>query len=164
MRGLDYYNNTVFEWVTDELGAQGTICAGGRYDGLVQQLGGKPTPGAGFALGLERVILLYEQRNLPSPAVVDAYCCVMGPEQQAYAFNLADHLRAGRPELRIRVHVGGGKLKNQLKKAAQSSARWALIIGADEMAADRLTLKTLGTGEQITVGLEQALRLMDAVD
>jgi histidyl-tRNA synthetase len=164
VRGLDYYNNTVFEWVTDALGAQGTICAGGRYDGLVEQLGGKPTPGAGFALGLERVILLYEQSNLPTAAVVDAYCCVMGPEQQAYAFKLADHLRAGRPELRIRVHVGGGKLKNQLKKAAQSSARWALIIGADEMAADRMTLKTLGTGEQITVGLEQALTLMDAVD
>ena len=164
VRGLDYYNNTVFEWVTDELGAQGTICAGGRYDGLVKQLGGKPTPGAGFALGLERVILLWEQRNLPTAAAVDAYCCVMHPEQQAYAFGLADRLRAARPELRIRVHVGGGKLKNQLKKADQSSARWALIIGADEMAADRLTLKTLATGEQVTVGLEQALTLMDAVD
>ncbi len=158
VRGLDYYNHTVFEWITDDLGAQGTICGGGRYDGLVEQLGGKATPGAGFALGLERVLLLHEQRNLPSRAAADVYCCVMAPEQQVYALSIADRLRQAVPELRIRVHAGGGKLKNQLKKADQSRATWAAIIGSDEQANEQLTLKALGTGEQTTVGLEEAIR------
>jgi histidyl-tRNA synthetase len=151
VRGLDYYNNTVFEWVTDELGAQGTICAGGRYDSLVELLGGKSTPGAGFAMGLDRVLLLVEQLNLPTHAGTDVYCCVMTPQYQAQMLGLADRLREALPELRIRVHSGAGKLKNQLKKADQSGARWALIIGEDEVRQQQVTLKTLTSGEQVAI-------------
>jgi histidyl-tRNA synthetase len=160
VRGLDYYNYTVFEWITEHLGAQGTICAGGRYDGLVELLGGRPTPGAGFALGLERVLLLYEQRNLPTPAIADVYCCVMAPDQQAYALELADRLRAALPELRIRVHAGGGKLGNQLKKADTCGADWAAIIGPDEASAGTVTLKALGTGDQSTLSFDEAARMI----
>jgi histidyl-tRNA synthetase len=156
VRGLDYYNLTVFEWITDDLGAQGTICGGGRYDGLVEQLGGKPTPGAGFALGLERVLLLYEQRNLPTRAAADLYMAVMSQAEQTYALGLADRLREAVPELRIRVHAGGGKLKNQLKKADQCGAAWAAIVGADEASSQTITLKELATGEQITLGIAEA--------
>jgi len=157
VRGLDYYNYTVFEWITDDLGAQGTICAGGRYDSLVEQLGGRHTPGAGFALGLDRVLLLHEQNNLASPAIADVYCCVMASEQQAYSLGLADRLRAAMPELRIRVHAGGGKLGNQLKKADQSGARWAIIVGGDEVTEQKVTLKDLRSGEQTTVGFSEAV-------
>ncbi len=157
VRGLDYYNLTVFEWITDDLGAQGTICGGGRYDGLVEQLGGKATPGAGFALGLERVLLLYEQRNLPTRPAADVYMAVMSPAEQTYALQLADRLRQAVPELRIRVHAGGGKLKNQLKKADQCGASWAAIVGADEAAAESITLKELATGEQATSGIAEAV-------
>ena len=156
VRGLDYYNLTVFEWITDDLGAQGTICGGGRYDGLVEQLGGKATPGAGFALGLERVLLLHEQRNLPTRAAADLYIAVMSQEEQVYALQVADRLRQAVPELRIRVHAGGGKLKNQLKKADQCGASWAAILGADETAAQNITLKALATGEQTTLGIAEA--------
>lgn len=162
VRGLDYYNFTVFEWVTDALGAQGTICAGGRYDGLVAELGGRPTPGAGFALGLERVLLLWEQLNLPTSAAADVYCCVLAPQHQSHALNLADRLRDAIPELRIRVHSGGGKLKNQLKKADQCGAGWALLIGDDEVASGRLTLKALRTGEQFTLTEPETLTRLTA--
>jgi histidyl-tRNA synthetase len=157
VRGLDYYTHTVFEWTTNALGAQGTVCAGGRYDGLVELLGGKPTPGAGFALGLERVALLYEQvsGNELFDAAADVYCCVMSVEQQAWAHRVAQSLRDALPAWRIRVHAGGGKLKNQLRRADQSGARWALIIGDDEMAAGRVTVKPLRSGsEQQTVSVE----------
>ncbi len=157
VRGLDYYNLTVFEWITDDLGAQGTICGGGRYDGLVEQLGGKPTPGAGFALGLERVLLLYEQRNLPTRSAADVYIAVMSAAEQVYALQLADRLREAVPELRIRVHAGGGKLKNQLKKADQCGASWAAIVGSDEVAAQTITLKALATGEQATLAVADAV-------
>jgi len=156
VRGLDYYNLTVFEWITNDLGAQGTICGGGRYDGLVEQLGGKPTPGAGFALGLERVLLLHEQRNLPTRPAADVYCAVMSPAEQVYALQMADRLRQALPELRIRVHAGGGKLKNQLKKADQCGAGWAAIVGADEAASATITLKQLNTGEQVTLPFTEA--------
>jgi histidyl-tRNA synthetase len=155
VRGLDYYNLTVFEWITDDLGAQGTICGGGRYDGLVEQLGGKPTPGAGFALGLERVLLLHEQRNLPTRPAADVYCAVMSPAEQIYALQMADRLREALPELRIRVHAGGGKLKNQLKKADQCGAGWAAIVGADEAASATITLKQLNTGDQVTLPFDE---------
>ena len=156
VRGLDYYNLTVFEWITTELGAQGTICGGGRYDGLVEQLGGRPTPGAGFALGLERVLLLYEQRNLPTRPAADVYVAVMSPAEHTYALKAADRLRLAVPELRIRVHAGGGKLKNQLRKADQCGASWAVIVGADEAAAGTITLKQLSTGEQTTLPVDEA--------
>ena len=143
VRGLDYYTHTVFEWVTDALGSQGTICAGGRYDGLVEQLGGRPTPGAGFALGLERALLLHEQRTPMDAQVADVYCCVQDPALQGFMMNTAQKLRDHMPALRIRVHAGGGKLKNQLKRADQSGALWALIVGEEEARLGRVTIKPL---------------------
>jgi histidyl-tRNA synthetase len=146
VRGLDYYTHTVFEWITDELGAQGTICAGGRYDGLVEQLGGRPTPGAGFAIGLDRVILLQQATATAIgdfSGSADVYVCVLDEAHRAWAFELADKLRESLPAFRIRTHAGGGKLKNQMKRADQSGARFALVIGEDEAAAGCPTLKHL---------------------
>jgi histidyl-tRNA synthetase len=147
VRGLDYYTHTVFEWITDDLGAQGTVCAGGRYDGLVEQLGGRPTPGAGFAIGLERVILLQQAADVTAegqPAAgAELYVCVMDQAHQAWALALAEKLRDSLPGFRIRTHAGGGKLKNQMKKADQSGARYALVIGEDEVRDQRPTLKYL---------------------
>ena len=164
VRGLDYYTHGVFEWVTDALGAQGTICAGGRYDGLVEKLGGRSTPGAGFALGLERVLLLWQQGQNEDLSAADVYCCVTEPALYTRTLSVAGHLRAALPRLRIRVHAGGGKLKNQLKRADQSGARWAIIIGEDEAAADRLTLKHLRseqhTDNQQTVDLAAAVAVL----
>lgn len=147
VRGLDYYTHTVFEWVTAELGAQGTICAGGRYDGLVELIGGKSTPGAGFALGLERVILLTENHGHLAEqdfsAATDVYCCVLNATDQGWAMTVAANVRQARPSLRVRVHAGGGKLKNQLRRADLSGASWALIIGEDEVANHQVTVKSL---------------------
>ena len=147
VRGLDYYTHTVFEWVTTALGAQGTICAGGRYDGLVELIGGKPTPGAGFALGLERVILLTEDHGHLAEqdfsAASDVYCCVLNATDQAWAMSVAANLRQVQPNLRVRVHAGGGKLKNQLRRTDLSGASWALIIGEDEVANNQVTVKSL---------------------
>jgi len=147
VRGLDYYTHTVFEWITDDIGAQSTVCAGGRYDGLVERLGGRPTPGAGFALGLERVLLLVEAAAeasaVAADAAADVYLCVMEPGHQGWAFGLAQKLRDALPAFRIRTHVGGGKLKNQMKRADQSGARFAVVIGEDEVRGGRATLKFL---------------------
>jgi histidyl-tRNA synthetase len=146
VRGLDYYTHTVFEWITDDLGAQGTICAGGRYDGLVERLGGRPTPGAGFAVGLERVILLLQAAAGETgdfSAGVDVYVCVMDAAHQAWALGMADKLRDALPGFRIRTHAGGGKLKNQMKRADHSGARYALVVGADEVRDGTPTLKYL---------------------
>lgn len=162
VRGLDYYTHTVFEWITDSLGAQGTICAGGRYDGLVELLGGKPTPGIGFAMGLERVLLLHEAvhggDSVDGPefaSAAEVYSCVLEPEHHSWALELSQKLRDGLPGIRIRTHAGGGKLKNQLKRADQSGARVALLIGADEIAAGAVTVKFLrGDGEQKTLSIE----------
>jgi histidyl-tRNA synthetase len=147
VRGLDYYTRTVFEWITDDLGAQGTVCAGGRYDGLVERLGGRPTPAAGFALGLERVMLLQQavaggdQGDISAGA--DVYLCIMDEGHRTWAVELAQKLRDALPAFRIRTHAGGGKLKNQMKRADQSGARFALVIGEDEVKEGRLTLKHL---------------------
>ncbi|MCC1497300.1 histidine--tRNA ligase [Alcanivorax sp. 1008] len=147
VRGLDYYGKTVFEWVTDALGAQGTVCAGGRYDGLVSQLGGKPTPAVGFAMGVERLILLLEQRAPELPAPADVY--LVSTVAPAAALVLAEELRAALPQLRVQSHCGSGSLKSQMKKADKSGARWALIVGEDELAAGEITLKPLrGDSEQ----------------
>ncbi len=146
VRGLDYYTHTVFEWITDAIGAQGTVCAGGRYDGLVERLGGRPTPGAGFALGLERVMLLLESAaadGTPADSAADVYLCVMDPAHQAWALALAQKLRDALPAFRIRTHAGGGKLKNQMKRADQSGARFAIVVGEDEVAAGAPALKYL---------------------
>ena len=164
VRGLDYYTDTVFEWVTEALGSQGAVCAGGRYDGLVERLGGKPTAGAGFALGLERALLLHEQRHSIDEATADIYCCAMHIDQQAWCLQVAQKLRDALPELRIRVHAGGGKLKNQLRRADQSGARWAIVIGEDEAAAGRVTLKPLRDGGgllgQRTVQVEELINIL----
>lgn len=145
VRGLDYYNKTVFEWVTDRLGAQGTVCAGGRYDALVAQLGGKPTPGVGFALGKERLVLLLEALAVSPPAVAaaDIYVVSAGAGAEVAAFAALEGLRDVLPALRIVQHTGGGSFRSQLKKADKSGARWALIWGEDEVAAGTVTVKSL---------------------
>lgn len=145
VRGLDYYNKTVFEWVTDKLGAQGTVCAGGRYDGLVEQLGGKPTPGVGFAMGVERLVLLLEACDVLCGESVDAdiYVVSFGDEAQRQAVAVTEQLRDQLPQLRIVQHNGGGSFKSQMKKADRSGARIALIWGEDEVAAGTVSLKML---------------------
>ncbi len=159
VRGLDYYNRTVFEWVTNDLGAQGTICAGGRYDGLVKQLGGQATQGCGFAMGLERIILLLqEQKALQDKlsAKTDVYLCSLGDEAFGFTQKLAEKLRDDFPKLKVKLHCGGGNLKKQLKKADQSEAEIALIVGENELADEQLILKNLrGQSEQITLPLQQ---------
>ena len=145
VRGLDYYNKTVFEWVTTELGAQGTVCAGGRYDGLVEQLGGKATPAVGFALGLERLVLLLQSLNLlpQLPANADIYLMALGDEAELAALTVAEQLRSALPGKRIMTHCGGGNLKKQLKRADKSGASIGLILGEDELARGEITLKWL---------------------
>ena len=152
VRGLDYYNKTVFEWVTDRLGAQGTVCAGGRYDGLVKQLGGKPTPAVGFAMGMERlVLLLAEQGVVADAAIVDVYVVAVGSDAERMALVSIERVREQNPQLRIMQHAGGGSFKSQMKKADKSGARVALIWGEDEVAAHAVTIKSLreGDGERL---------------
>ncbi len=150
VRGLDYYNRTVFEWVTDQLGAQGTVAGGGRYDGLFAQLGGAPTPACGFAFGVDRLVLLLREAGVAADAVPDAYVVHVGAAASDLALATAERLRdAG---LAIVVNAGGGSFKAQLKKADASGARWALIVGDDEAAAHRVAVKPLRTpGEQIAL-------------
>ncbi|OJH08100.1 MAG: histidinol dehydrogenase [Alcanivorax borkumensis] len=151
VRGLDYYGKTVFEWVTDALGAQGTVCAGGRYDGLVEQLGGKPTPAVGFAMGIERLILLIEQERPELSAPVDVYVMAMG-DVLAPTMALSEHLRDALPGRAIQLHCGGGSFKSQMKKADRSGAAVGLIMGEDELASGVVTVKPLrGQGEQVQV-------------
>jgi len=160
VRGLDYYNRTVFEWVTDQLGAQGTVCAGGRYDGLIEQLGGKPAPAAGFAMGVERLLSLMELGSTTlAPTVPDAYIVHAGDAAQAFAWQVASALRGA--GLAAVLHCGGGSFKSQMKKADASRARFALIIGDDEAAAQQVTLKPLrGTGEQTRVEVALAIKFL----
>lgn len=154
VRGLDYYTHTVFEWTTDRLGSQGTVCAGGRYDGLVETLGGRHTPAAGFGMGLERVMLLHEVLHPDALGVersADLYVCIQDPSLTEVASRIANALRDGLPQLRIRSGLGGGKLKAQFKKADASGARWAVVVGGDEIARGTVTVKPLrsGDGEQM---------------
>ncbi|MCC3749860.1 MAG: histidine--tRNA ligase [Halorhodospira halophila] len=142
VRGLDYYTRTVFEWVTDRLGAQGTVCAGGRFDGLVEQLGGRPTPAIGFALGLERLVALLEEQGVPGQGGVPHAYLVVATEVGA-GLETAEALRDALPELRLQTHAGGGGFKAQLKRADRSGARVALILGDEEHAAGALTIKDL---------------------
>lgn len=153
VRGLDYYNRTVFEWVTSALGAQGTVCAGGRYDGLVEQLGGKATPAVGFAMGMERLVLLLQAQNKLNPRrAVDAYLMPLGDAAELKAPAIAEQLRDALPELRIVSHCGGGAMKKQIKKADKSGAEVALIIGDNELAEQQITVKPLRSdAEQITL-------------
>ena len=145
VRGLDYYNRTVFEWVTDSLGSQGTVCAGGRYDGLVEQLGGKATQGVGFAMGLERLVLMLQtlelDKNLVS--VVDIYVTAMDESVELYARQISETLRDALPQIKLMNHCGGGNFKKQMKRADQSGASIAFIIGQDEMASQQVSIKYL---------------------
>ncbi len=164
VRGLDYYNYTVFEWVTDSLGAQGTICGGGRYDGLVEQLGGHATPAIGFAMGLERLTLMLETlekvRNIP--AVADVYICMAGEGTLTAGLLLAEKLRNERPELRVMTHCGGGNFKKQMKRADKVEARIALILGESEVVESKVTVKFLRDQvEQQTVDVAALLPILD---
>jgi histidyl-tRNA synthetase len=153
VRGLDYYNLTVFEWVTTKLGAQGTVCAGGRYDGLVEQLGGKPTPAVGFGMGLERLLLLLETLGLQTPtAAPDVYAVVPDPAELPRILPTLEALRAA--GVSVQMHAGGGSFKSQFKKADGSGARYALVFGADELARGEVAVKPLRDGgEQATRAL-----------
>ncbi|MGP1782860.1 histidine--tRNA ligase, partial [Shewanella frigidimarina] len=145
VRGLDYYNRTVFEWVTSSLGSQGTVLAGGRYDGLVGQLGGKPTPAVGFAMGLERIVLLLETLELDKDIgpSVDVYVTAMGDNCRVEAIKIAQELRAGLPNAKVMSHCGGGNFKKQMKRADKSGATVALVIGEDELANNQVAVKHL---------------------
>ena len=149
VRGLDYYTHTVFEWVTDQLGAQGTVCAGGRYDGLVEQLGGPKTTGVGFGLGIERLILLMGvQKVAITSNAPQVYVCRMGAAAERQALQLSEALRDQFPNLRLVLNAGGGSLKSQLKRADNAGARYALVIGDDEAAANTVQVKSLrGEGD-----------------
>ena len=148
VRGLDYYCHTVFEWVTGSLGAQGTVCAGGRYDGLVGQLGGRPTPAAGFAMGIERLVAMLQEQDLVQPTTdCDVYLLMVGETALIQGRRLAERLRDEMPRLRLIAHAGGGSFKSQMKKADKSGARIALILGEDEAAGQRVSMKFLRRDE-----------------
>lgn len=147
VRGLDYYNGTVFEWTTDTLGAQGAVCAGGRYDGLVEQVGGRSTPGVGFAMGLDRLAMMLDEK-FESTATADVYIASLGESARTFSLMLAEDLRNTLDTCRIVVHCADGKLKSQMKKADASGARVALIVGEDEVAGGEVTVKHLATGNQ----------------
>jgi histidyl-tRNA synthetase len=153
VRGLDYYNRTVFEWITDDLGAQGTVCAGGRFDGLVEQLGGSFTPAIGFAMGLERLLaLLREQSDWKTEQTPDIYVLATGAAADGPAMGLAESLRDVFPARCIVYHCGSAGLKSQLKRADKSGAVLAVILGDDEIAGNRVTVKPLRlTAEQATI-------------
>lgn len=151
VRGLDYYNRTVFEWITESLGAQGTVCGGGRYDGLVEQLGGKPTPAVGFAMGLERLVLMLETLELTDVRrSVDVYVVTAGEGTMMAGMKLAEQLRESVPGVRVMNHFGGGNFKKQFKRADKVGAVIALVLGENEVADNTVVLKDLAGGEQET--------------
>ncbi|MCV9880084.1 histidine--tRNA ligase [Brenneria izbisi] len=167
VRGLDYYNRTVFEWVTTSLGAQGTVCAGGRYDGMVEQLGGHATPAVGFAMGLERLVLLVQSVNPEFKAHpgVDVYLVSSGAGTQAAAMQLAEKLRDTLPQLKLMTNYGGGNFKKQFARADKSGARVALVLGENEVAAGQVVVKNLRNGEQDTLAqTDVAARLAMLLD
>lgn len=152
VRGLDYYNKTVFEWITDSLGAQGTVCAGGRYDGLVEQLGGKPAPAVGFAMGLERLVLMLETLELNDVRkAVDVYLVTVGEGTLINGMKLAEQLRESVPGLRLMTHFGGGNFKKQFKRADKVGASMALVLGENEVLDNTVVVKDLTGGEQQTL-------------
>lgn len=158
VRGLDYYNRTVIEWVTDSLGSQGTVCGGGRYDGLVEQLGGRATPAVGFAMGMERLVLLVQAVNpeFEPTSNVDVYVIASGQGVQSAAMQLAEKLRDEAPELRLMTNFGGGNFKKQFARADKWGARVALVLGEDEVKAGQVVIKDLRRGEQQTLDQAEA--------
>jgi histidyl-tRNA synthetase len=164
VRGLDYYNRTVFEWVTDLLGAQGTICAGGRYDGLVEQLGGKSSPAVGFAMGLERLVLLVESLDTQAHAMatVDVYIMAIGDEAESQAMQISELIRTELPSLKVQQHFGGGNFKKQMKKAIASNAAVALIIGDEDLKNANVSIKYLKQDKpQTTLSIKALSALAD---
>ncbi|GHZ24851.1 histidyl-tRNA synthetase [Vibrio cholerae] len=161
VRGLDYYNRTVFEWITESLGSQGTVCGGGRYDGLVEQLGGKPTPAVGFAMGLERLVLMMETLgNTDVRRSVDVYMVTAGEGTMMAGMKLAEQLREQVPGLRVMTHFGGGNFKKQFKRADKVGAAIALVLGEDEVAAQTVVVKDLAGGEQNTAAQAEVAKLL----
>lgn len=158
VRGLDYYNRTVFEWVTSSLGSQGTVCGGGRYDGLVEQLGGRATPAVGFAMGMERLVLLVQAVNpeFEPTRIVDVYVIASGQGVQSAAMQLAEKLRDADPALKLMTNFGGGNFKKQFGRADKWGARIALVLGEDEVKAGQVVLKDLRTGDQQTLAQSDA--------
>ena len=154
VRGLDYYNRTVFEWVTTRLGAQGTVCAGGRFDGLIEQIGGKSAPAAGFAMGIERLLALLQEDGMKMPFVpLDVYVVHQGEVADGVASLIAERLRDS--QLRVLLHCGGGSFKSQMKKADASNAYFAVILGDNEVSIKVATLKPLRGGEQMQVAFDE---------
>ena len=165
VRGLDYYNKTVFEWVTSALGAQGTVCGGGRYDGLVEQLGGHATSGVGFAMGLERLVLLVQEVNksIPVKSAVDIYVVYQGEGTTLAAFQLAEKLRSELPHLSTMLHCSGGNFKKQFKRADKSGATLALVLGESEVQNNQVVVKhLLGAAEQQTIDVDNLIEHVKA--
>ena len=165
VRGLDYYNKTVFEWVTSTLGAQGTVCGGGRYDGLVEQLGGHATSGVGFAMGLERLVLLVQEVNksIPVKSAVDIYVVYQGEGTTLAAFQLAEKLRSELPHLSTMLHCSGGNFKKQFRRADKSGATLALVLGESEVQNNQVVVKhLLGTAEQQTIDVANLIEHVKA--
>ena len=165
VRGLDYYNKTVFEWVTSALGAQGTVCGGGRYDGLVEQLGGHATSGVGFAMGLERLVLLVQEVNksIPVKSAVDIYVVYQGEGTTLAAFQLAEKLRSELPHLSTMLHCSGGNFKKQFRRADKSGATLALVLGESEVQNNQVVVKhLLGEAEQQTIDVDNLIKHIKA--
>ncbi|HEU4709199.1 MAG TPA: histidine--tRNA ligase, partial [Methylophilaceae bacterium] len=160
VRGLDYYNRSVFEWVTTKLGSQGTIAAGGRYDTLVQNLGGEATPACGFAMGLERICLLMQEYGVQASDAPDVYLVNVGEAAELQALSVAEKLRNA--DIAVALHAGGGSFKSQMKKADRSAAAHAIILGEDEVRSGEVTLKPMTGGEQARMKLEEAIRNLQA--
>jgi len=162
VRGLDYYSRTVFEWVTDRLGAQSAVCSGGRYDGLVAQLGGRDTPAVGWALGIERIVELLQAEATPCAEVApDAYLVAAGEAERRYGFKVAEQLRDRLPGLRLSIGGPAAGFKAQLRRADKSGARFALIVGAEELAAGRISVKPLREDRpQQLLGLDECAALL----
>jgi len=164
VRGLDYYCKTVFEWITDELGAQGTVCAGGRYDGLVEQLGGKATSAIGFALGVERILSLLEVQQAKPAESIDVYLVLLGQACEIRGLQLAEQIRDQHSEIKMITHCGGGSIKSQMKKADKSGARIALILAEDELKNEQLTVKYLREKkQQSTVSFDQLTKFIENI-
>ena len=164
VRGVDYYNRTVFEWVTDALGSQGAVCSGGRYDGLVEKLGGRSTPAVGWAMGMERFVALFEACGGEAPATdADVYLVAVGDAAVRQAFSLAEELRSQIAGIRVDMNQGGGSFKSQLKRADKSNALYALILGEQELADGNIGLKPLrSTDDQISVAMDEVAATLAA--
>ncbi len=165
VRGLDYYSKTVFEWVTDELGSQGTVCAGGRYDSLIEQLGGKPNFAVGFAMGIERLLALLETSGpIPLARAVDVYMIRVGETAEREGLRFAEAIRNSVPGLKLQMNCGGGSFKSQFKKADKSGAEYAIILGDDEVSRGEVSIKSLRNGqEQQTLSQAQTIKFLQGL-